>query len=166
MKARYLYSILFGVPGLVVALVVSFVIVGMAGGVLWLFIFGDDPWPAYAETILAVLFALVFLTTWLASLIAGFIIGKRFEQKPALNKKHVLASITVTVLFILLIAFQQISVGNLGPKSDGERCMDYCIQEGYSASSLPARDSGDRSCSCLDESGNETIKVPLDSIGE
>jgi hypothetical protein len=164
MKKRYIYSILFGVPGFIVSLMVSFVLSGFAAGVLWIYVFGDNPWPADTQNILIVLFVLVFLTVWLACLTIGYFVGKRLEQSPVLNKKHVLTSIGVTILFILFIAFQQLIVGNLGPKSDGERCLDFCIQEGYSASSMPPRESGVRSCSCLDQSGNEIITVPIDSI--
>jgi hypothetical protein len=164
MKNRYIYSILFGIPGLLISVIVSFVVIGFAGGILWLYVFGDNPWPAYTDTILAVFFVLVFMAAWLAFLITGFIVGKRLEQDPVLKKKHILVSVGVTAIFVLFIIFQQVSVGNLGPKSEGERCMDFCVQEGYSASSIPPRDSGDRSCRCLDGSGNEIITVPLDSI--
>jgi len=164
MKRRYIYSLLFGVPGFIVSLIVSFVVSGFAGGVLWIYGFGDNPWPAYIENILPVLLALVFMTVWLASLTIGFITGKKLEQNPILNKKHILTSIGVTIISILFIVFHQLSVGNIGPKSDSLRCSDFCSQKGYSASSMPPRDSGERSCSCLDQSGHEIIRVPLDSI--
>jgi hypothetical protein len=106
----------------------------------------------------------VFLAVWLAFLITGFVVGKRLEQNPVLNKSHMLTSIGVTVIAILFILFYQLSMGNLGPRSEGEHCMNYCIQEGYSASSMTPRDSGERTCSCLDGSGQEIITVSLDSI--
>jgi hypothetical protein len=164
MKRRYIYSILFGVPGFIVSLTVSFVVIGFAGGVLWIYVFGDNPWPEYIEKTLAVLFVLVFLTAWLASLTIGFIMGKKLEQNPTLNRKHVLISIGVTITAILFIVFHQWGVGNLGPKSDSLRCSDFCRQKGYPASSMPPQDSGERSCSCLDRTGHEIIKVPIDSI--
>jgi len=67
-------------------------------------------------------------------------------------------------MFILFILLQQLSVGNLGSKSDSAVCSDYCSLNGYSGSGMPSQDSGDRSCSCYDNSGNEVLKVPLDSI--
>ncbi len=164
MKRRYIYSILVGVPGLIVSLIIAFVVSGFGIGVLWLFVLGDNPWPAFIENLLSVLFVLVFLAAWLASLVIGFVIGRQLEQNPTLNKKHVLASIGVTFVLILFIVFQQVSVGNIGPKSDSVRCSDFCSQKGYFASSMPPRDSGERSCSCLDGAGREIIKVPLDSI--
>ena len=164
MKRRYIYSILFGVPGFFISLIISFVAFGFTAGVLWLFVFGDNPWHSLIEKTLPLLFVFVFLIVWFACLITGFIVGKQFEQNPKLNKKHILASTGVTIIFILFIVFHQVSIGNIGPKSEGERCSEFCSQKGYSTSSIPPRDSGERSCSCLDNSGLESIKVPIDSI--
>jgi len=59
------------------------------------------------------------------------------EHNPQLNKSHILTSSGLTLLFILLIILQQFSVGNLGPKSDGLVCSDYCSLNGYSGSGMP-----------------------------
>lgn len=165
MKRRYLYAILFGVPGFILSLIFSFLVSGFALGAFWLFLFGDNPWPAWTETLLPVMFALAFLIIWFASLALGFVIGKQREGDSALNRKHMWASMGVTALFILFIVFQQASVGNLGPKPDSSVCSSYCTQKGYAASSMPPRDSGQRSCSCLDQSGHEITTIPLEDIG-
>ena len=164
MKRRYVYSILFGVPGFIASLIVAVIVSGFGAGVLWLFVFGDNPWPAFIDKLFPALFVFVFLMAWLTFLITGYMVGRRVEQNPTLNKRHVLASIGVTSVLILFIVFQQASVGNMGPKSDSVRCSDFCSQKGYFASSMPPRDSGERSCSCLDGSGHEILKVPIDSI--
>lgn len=164
MKRRYLYSILFGVPGFFISLIVSFVIFGAAAGLLWIFVFGDDPWPTSTEIILPVIFMFVFLIVWAASISVGYAIGKKLENDPAVNKNHIFASIGLTFMFILFIALQQLSVGNFGPKTDDALCSEFCTQQGYSASGMPARDSGERICSCFDDAGNEALKVPLESI--
>jgi hypothetical protein len=164
MKKRYLYSLLFGIPGFAISAVISFMFFGFLVGVLWIYVFGDNRWPSLIEEILPALFALIFLTLWITTLVIGFIIGKRLETDPVLNKKHILVSIGVTVIPILFIVLYQVSVGNIGPKSDGELCSDFCSQRGYSGSSIPPEDSGERSCSCLDNSGLEIIKIPMDSI--
>ena len=67
-------------------------------------------------------------------------------------------------MFVLLIVMQQLSVGNIGPKSDSVLCSDFCVQKGYAGSGMPPINSGDRSCSCFDSSGREVLKVPMDSI--
>jgi hypothetical protein len=117
MKKRYLYSILFGIPGFFVSLIISFVIFGVAAGILWIYVFGDNPWPSSIEKILPILFALTFLTVWIASITIGYVTGKKLESDPVMNKNHILVSGGLTVMFILFIALQQLSVGNIGPKS-------------------------------------------------
>ena len=164
MKKRYVYSLLFGIPGFFVAGIISIVAFAAGTGILWIYFFGDNPWPASTEKILSVLLALIFLILWVAFITTGFVTGKRLEKDPQLNKGHILLSSGLTILFILFIAIQQLSVGNLGPKSDGVACSDYCSLQGYSGSGMPPQNSGDRSCSCYDNLGREVLKVPLDRI--
>jgi hypothetical protein len=164
MKKRYSYSLLFGIPGFIISVVVSSLIFGSLVGVLWIYVLGDNPWPSLIEKILPILFALVFLTLWLTTIVVGFIVGKRLEINPVMNRKHILVSIGLTILPILFIIFYQVSVGNIGPKSDGERCSDFCSQRGYPGSSMPPEDSGERNCTCINNSGIEIIKVPIDDI--
>jgi hypothetical protein len=164
MKKRYLYSLLFGIPGLFIALIAAFVIFGGAAGILWIFVYGDNPWPSSAENILSILFAAVFLLAWVACITVGYITGKKLEIDPVLNRNHILVSGGLTMLFILFIVLQQWRVGNLGPKTDGELCSEYCSSQGYAASGTPFENSGDRICTCFDNSGNEALKVPLNDI--
>ena len=163
MKRRYLYALLFGIPGLFIALLISLGVVGAAAGLLWLYVFGDDPWPAAADAVLSTLAGLSFLLTWVGLMFIGYRVGRRLENDP-LNLNHILISSGVTLLFVLVVVLQQWRVGNLGPKSDALVCSNFCAQKGYAGSGLPSKDSGDRSCSCYDDLGNEALKVPLDSI--
>jgi hypothetical protein len=164
MKKRYLYSLLFGIPGLFMAGIISIVIFGGLMGILWVYVFGDNPWPVYVEMIVSALFALVTLVLWVGLMILGYFIGKRLEKDPAMNWSHVLISGGLTLVFILLIGFQQWSVGNLRPKSDTVLCSDFCARHGYSGSAMQPQTSFHRMCSCLDDSGNEAMTVPLDII--
>lgn len=164
MKKRYLYSLLFGLPGLFIAGVLSILAFGGLAGFLWVYVFGDNPWPSYVEPLTSVLFVLSVLGIWIAFIGLGYGIGKRLESDPILDRNHILISAGLTVMFLLMIVFQQWSVGNLGPKSDSVLCSEFCIQHGYSGSGIPPEDSGIRSCSCFDGSGNEAQVVPLDSI--
>jgi hypothetical protein len=164
MKKRYVYALLFGIPGFFVAGIISIVVFAAGTGILWIYFLGDNPWPPSIEKILSVLFALIFLLLWVAFIISGFVTGKRLEKDPRLNRGHILLSSGLTLLFMLFIVLQQLSVGNLGPKSDGMICSDYCSLQGYSGSGMPPQNSGDRSCSCYDNLGNEVLKTPLDRI--
>ena len=164
MKKRYLYTLLFGIPGLFIAGMTSIFLFGAFAGVLWIYVFGDNPWPSYAEQLLSIVFVVTVLTLWITSAALGYVVGKRLEKDPALNRNHVLISAGLTALFLLLILFQQWSVGNLGPKSDTVLCSEFCARHGYSGSGMPPQNTGDRICSCFDDAGNEALTVPLDAI--
>jgi hypothetical protein len=164
MKKRYVYTLLFGIPGFFIVGIISLIIFGALFGILWIFIFGDNPWPASTETFTSILFVFIFLVLWIGSMILGYRIGRGLENDSSVDRKHVLISMSLTALFILFIIFQQWSVGNLGPKSDSTVCADFCTQKGYSGSGMPPLNSGDRSCSCYDNTGHEVLKIPLISI--
>jgi hypothetical protein len=164
MKKRYLYSLLFGIPGLFVAGILSILVFGALAGVFWTYIFGDNPWPSYAETLLSTVFVLTILTLWILSIVLGYVVGKRLENDRILNRNHVLLSAGLTALFLLVILVQQWSMGNLGPKSDTVLCSEFCARHGYTGSGMPPQNTGDRICSCYDNAGNESLVVPLDSI--
>jgi len=164
MKKRVLYSFLFGIPGLGIATIAAFMVFGAAAGFFWIFLFGDSPWPPATRTILLALFLLVFLALWAGFIFWGYRVGKRLEADPALNIKHILLSAGVTGAVLLLIGLHQLSVGNLGPRSDGELCSDFCGEKGYQASGLTPRNAGTRICSCYDRTGQAVITVRLDDL--
>lgn len=164
MKKRYLYALLFGIPGLFGAGITSLLFFGAVIGVLWLFIFGDNPWPVSVEQVFPVVFVIAFVLLWGACIVIGYSLGKTLEKDPTLNKNHVLLSAVLTAIFILFIIFQQWRVENIGPKSETILCSDYCSAQGYSGSGMPPRNSGDQTCSCYDSSGKEALKIPLEKL--
>ena len=164
MKKRYLYSVLFGVPGLLFSFLVTFLIFGSISGLLWIFIFGDDPWPASVRKTLPFLFILTLFVLWLGFITAGFLFGKNREDVSGLDRKHIMISAASTLVPIILFIFYQLKVGNIGPKSESRQCSDFCSGKGFFVSSIPPQQSGERTCSCLDDRGREIMKVPLDSL--
>jgi hypothetical protein len=164
MKKRYKYSLLFGVPGFFVSLIMSFFVFGGAAGFLWIFVFGDKPWPTSTEKTLPIFFILIFLALWTASITVGFKTGKNLKDNSKLAKKHIMVSAGVTIVSIILIILHQLSVGNIGPKSDSILCSEFCSEKGYSGSGMPPVDSGELTCSCFDDYGKEVIKVSMDSF--
>jgi hypothetical protein len=165
MKKRYVYALLLGIPGLFIAGTLAILAFGALAGILWLYVYGDNPWPSYVEPLTSILFVLAVLVLWIVFIVLGYVVGKRLEKDPVLNRNHVLISIGFTVMFLLLMVLQQWSVGNIGPKSESVLCSEFCIQHGYSGSGIPPQNSGDRTCSCYDDSGSEALKVPLDRLG-
>jgi hypothetical protein len=103
MRCRYIYAILFGIPGLLLAFFLTLIIFGMTMGVLWLFVFGDNTWPAAVDTVVPTLMGLVFLVLWGGAIAGGYLLGKRREAGAALNWTHVLISAAVTVVLLALV---------------------------------------------------------------
>jgi hypothetical protein len=166
MRKRYLYSLLFGIPGLFVAGLISIFLFAAFTGILWLYVFGDNSWPAASETMMTISFVVFFGVLWVGLISLGYLVGKKLETTPLLNRNHILISAGLTLMFILLMLFQQWSVGTLGSKSDSLLCSEFCASHGYSASGIPPQNSGDRTCSCYDTSGNEALTVRLDRISK
>lgn len=166
MKNRYLYAMLWGVPGLFLAGIVTMIVLGMLFGVLWLFVFGDNAWPSAMEPVLTILAIVIFLAVWAALTWLGYRMGARLQDDRGVNGKHILFSAGLTLLLILYILFQQWNVGNLGPRADSLLCSDFCVQRGFAGSGIPPANSGERTCSCYDGSGSEAVTVPLESIDE
>jgi hypothetical protein len=164
MKKRYIYSLLFGLPGLLIAGIIAIVFFAGLAGILWIYVLGDDPWPAWVEGALSALFVLAVLFLWFAIMLIGFFVGKQLEKDPALNRNHVLISIGLTVLLALLMVLHQWSAGSLGRTTDSLLCSDFCVQHGFSGSGIPSGISGDRTCSCYDSSGDEALRIPLDHL--
>lgn len=164
MKKRYLYSLLFGIPGLFIAGGIAILLLGAFAGILRLFVLGDNPWPASAEIILSMLFVVICLILWAGFIVLGYWVGRRLENDSAVNRTHVLLSAGLTVLFILVMVVYQWRVGTIGPQADGVLCSEFCTQHGFSGSDIPPGTSADRICSCYDQAGNEALRIPLDHI--
>lgn len=164
MKKRFLYALLFGVPGILWSLLVAALIFGVMSGLFWLFVFGDSTWPQSAERMLSVAFLLVFVTACAAFMLAGYAYGKKLETQSGFKRKHIVLSLAATVLPVALLILHQFSVGNIGPQPDSVVCADFCLGKGYSGSGMPPKNTGERTCFCLDDRGVEVERIPLDSI--
>ena len=164
MKRRYLYVLLFGVPALLVSLIISFLLFGATAGVLWIFAFGDNPWPPFAEKMLAATFYVAFLALWVTFVSVAFVVGKNQEQSPSLNPKHVMTSVGASVLALLFIVLHQWRVGNIGTRTESELCSAFCQDRGFGASGMPPKNAGASTCSCFDAQGREAVKVPMGDV--
>ena len=166
MKRRHLYVVLFAIPALLVSAVVAALLLAAAAGALWLFVLGDDPWPAAASVFLGMLFGVAAAGVWVGLLSAAYAVGTREEQRPALNAGHVALSIGATIVLAALIAMRMTGVSFPGGEpTDDVRCADLCRAEGFSGSGMPPRASGDRTCTCYDAQGREARRISLSGTG-
>ncbi|MDP3761157.1 MAG: hypothetical protein Q8R01_11655 [Ramlibacter sp.] len=163
MKQRHLYLLLFSVPALIGALLAGFVVLAGAAGGLWLFVYGDNPWPGAAEAALVALFAAVSLAVWAVLLRRAYLAGEQHEQAgdPPKAGRLAIAAAGITALLLILVGLHQWNVGNIGPKPGSVVCSDFCASRGFAGSSMPPRDAGTPTCTCVDAGGRDALTVPL-----
>jgi hypothetical protein len=163
-KKRFLYVLLFSVPILLASTVAAFVVFGAAAGFMWLFVAGDATWPAATDTILIGLFVLAFAGSALALGYRAYAAGREREDEPSGSVRPALVAGGTTVLLLLAIVSYQWRVGNLGPKIDSVVCSEFCASKGFMGSSMPPRDAGAPTCTCVDAQGREGITVPMGEL--
>jgi Na+-driven multidrug efflux pump len=164
MKKRYLYVLLFSVPAFLISIIISFLLFGASAGILWLYVFGDNPWPSSAENLLVAFFLTACTTLWIAFLSVAYIAGKKEEARTAFNTKHLVASVCATALLTLFVLSYQWSVGNIGSSSSNRLCSDYCRERGYASSGMPPKDAGEKNCTCFDAQGHAAEQIPIANI--
>jgi len=164
-KRRYLYLLLFSVPIVLASAVVAFAVFGAAAGIVWLFLAGDTPWPPAADILLGAVFVLAFAASALAFTSWAYAVGRQAEASAALNGAHVWAAVEVTALLLLVVVAYQWHVGNIGPKTDGVLCADFCRGKGFAGSGMPPRTAGAATCTCFDPQGREAVTVPMGEVG-
>lgn len=81
---------------------------------MWIFLYGDNPWPAMAEQTLMALSVVVFASILATLLSALFAFGKKQELRGGLSKKHVLIAALATIVLPALIVLRQWSIGEIG----------------------------------------------------
>lgn len=166
MRRRSLYVLMFAVPAALAAVVAALGVVGALAGVLWIFVLGDNPWPPAAEALLVAAFALTALGCWLMLVRLAYAAGRKAEAGATFNRRHAVSAAAATAILVAVIVAHQWSVGNIGTPSDGVRCMELCRAEGFDASAMPPRDSGRRTCQCLDATGRVAREAALAPANE
>lgn len=153
-------ALLYAVPAFILAAIVTVVVTVAIGGVLWIFVYGDSPWPSFVDRYSPLFIVAVLATTWLALLSAVIAWGKRQEARASLDMKHVYFAAGATLSLVLLVLVQQRSVGNIGPRPDVIVCSDFCTARKFQASRFPQ----DGTCGCHDTNGTEALRVPMSRI--
>jgi ABC-type Fe3+ transport system permease subunit len=113
-KARHAYPLLFLIPSAMLALIAA-ILAGAAGaGVLWIFVYGDNPWPASANAIVMALASAVGLAVLAGLLLVARRVGKSRESRGGLRRAHVLVAVGLSLGLPLLVLLHQWQVGNVG----------------------------------------------------
>jgi hypothetical protein len=156
-RRRHAYVLIFAIPAVLAAAVGAALVTGAVAGSLWLYVFGDNPWPAAAQTGLAATFLVATAAFAAALLTLAYRTGAGEEARPSLNTAHVALAVGSTVLLAIFIGMR-VTGTRIGGPTDGELCAGYCLSQGFSGSGLPPRNSGDTTCTCFGD-GGRTIAV-------
>jgi hypothetical protein len=164
MKRRFQYVLLFSVPAFLAGIIASVAALGVVAGGLWIFVFGDNEWPAMGNHVLVAVLVVVFIASFLSLLAHAYNVGKKQEEYEVFNANHLFLAFGTTALLVMVAVIHQWSVGNFGEKSGSEMCADYCRGKGYAASGTPPKNSGVDTCSCFATQDKEGITVPMSEV--
>lgn len=114
MKARYAYPLLFLIPSAMVAFLVAITVVGAGAGVLWIFVYGDNPWPEAAGTILMTIASAAFALTLTMFAVMGYSFGKKREIQGGMRNSHIAIALGISIVLPILVLLHQWRIGNLG----------------------------------------------------
>ena len=113
MKARYAYPLLFLLPSAMAAVLAAVLVAAGGAGILWIFVYGDGPWPEAASTVLMTLGAIAAAVTLLVLTALSYSVGKRREAGGGVRRSHVALALGLTVGLPLLVGLHQWQVGHL-----------------------------------------------------
>src|SRR5690606_1581659 len=106
--------LLFLVPSVVAGVMAAVLAAAADTGILWVFVYGDDPWPAQSSSALASLAVLVGLLVLATCLFIAYRAGRSRESRGGLRRAHALIALGLSVGLPLVVLFHQWQVGNLG----------------------------------------------------
>jgi hypothetical protein len=113
-KARHSYPLLFFIPSAVLGAVAGVLAGAAGGGILWLFVYGDSPWPAQANAVVMAMACVVAVAVLGALLLAAYRAGNVQDARGGLRKAHVLMALGLSVGLPLLLLLHQWLIGNIG----------------------------------------------------
>jgi len=156
MKKRYLYALLFAIPGFFISLPVAREIFVVFLDVYETYI---SPQVQFRETAVLIL---IFLTVWAALIAIGYLVGMKIENGPASNWIAILISGGLTLLFLVFLL--RWSVDYAAERSNLTLCSEYCQRNGFSGSVAPPSDASEQTCRCFNFSNDESLSVPLEDL--
>ena len=74
--------------GTLTALATTTFVVAFGAGVYWLWIFGDDPWPAWAGNVLVAAAYAVGLAVFIGFVVKGYRSNPRAPRRPRDDRPH------------------------------------------------------------------------------
>ena len=154
MRLRYGYLLAGFAWALFIAPAAAYVVLGVVAGVLWLYVFGDNPWPSITEWVLPTTGLVVFVSTAAGFVYVAYRYGRDREIKAGKDggrewrKVLFLALVPLGLIAITAVAFWQRSIHQaetLAAMQQHEAVFADLLNTRQSISELTARamDGGD-----------------------
>lgn len=136
--------VLIAVPCFLLSVLPALFLTGVAAGFLWLFVYGDNPWPILADVV-------VISTLLLSWILIGTLLTAALARHPAVRRlttgKLIAATAIMSLAAIGAILLHQWSIGNLDPPHP---CIAQCREAGYSSSFREIDERGRETCTCVE----------------
>ena len=157
MKKRYLYALLFIIPGFLLALPLS---LNIFESLIAIYnTYGRLP-RAYSEDELFYVLIAIFLIIWVVLVLTAYWVGSRFEGGPKLSWMPALI-MGFTVLFFAYIL--RYAANYAVETVNVELCSEYCQSRGYHVSIPSPPDAPEQTCYCSNSDGR-SVTVPLEDL--
>tara|TARA_R110000787_G_scaffold53975_1_gene125884 strand:- start:116 stop:535 length:420 start_codon:yes stop_codon:yes gene_type:complete len=134
---------LISIPSFLVALLPSLFITGAVAGAVWIWVYGDNTWPALAEIIIVI----SFVSSWA---FIGALLTRNLYRHPRVQQ------LTLGQLVLLVVLLGALAVGVLllylwmnGSLVSPHPCFSNCQAKGFSSSVIEYGDNGEEKCTCL-----------------
>ena len=157
MRRRYTYLLLFALPALLASLLAGTIVLVFTLAVFWVFVFGDDTWPTYANVLMAVFSVGAFTATFCVLLYHAYVEGRRQEDKAGLGRRPVAYAMAATLALLIVPALYGWHSSQNADTGPAAACARDCAARGFAGSGIPPRDSGDRTCTCYGPDGPKSF---------
>lgn len=117
MKLRSLYMLAGGAWGLALAPLAGFGFGAFAAGVAWIYVFGDDPWPAAAGPVILAGALAAGSTVFAACVASGYVYGKSREGLPKPLRERRRSAMILVAGLVATAALMVVYVGSVGEQT-------------------------------------------------
>lgn len=109
MKARWLYLLMLTPLCMMASAFAAMALTAGLAGILWLFVYGDDTWPAFVEPLLLTAGVGMFLVFWIALAWGSYCWGKRMETQGGLKRLHIIWVSALSIALPALVILRELS---------------------------------------------------------
>lgn len=163
MKQKYIYSILFALPGIFVSAFFAIFIGAGVMSIFYFFVYGDREWPTWPNIVIYLFSIIAFLVMIYVIALIGYKHGKsRDNKKLSFEKTHIFYSLLIFIFGIFFMIF--FNRGYIFTPPPSNQCRNICIERGYDGNSIGTGPiiNNETMCSCFNtdtKQWDEIIKL-------